>query len=103
MRKYQFTITMTVPLGTRRGFMELQETGGLIIGQMHILGRDTSFSGSLFPDNRCELTGNMTLLTRSFAYRAAGTLTEQNIDLKLYGERNRLHITGEAKNDENIL
>lgn len=94
MNKYQYSITMSAPLGKRNGSMSFSLKDGHIDGLLNILGHSEPFEGKLMTDGICEISGKIISLTRTIFYHATGTILNGEIYLQFQDQKNKFYIIG---------
>lgn len=103
MNRYYYQITMSVPLGERKGSMVVYEDQGILNGTLSILGRNELFLGTLKPNGKCEITGKLVSLLRTIPYRAIGKMNKEKIILYICSGQEKISIWGKGVIDETIL
>lgn len=103
MNQYNYQITMTVPLGERKGSMTVYEDKGILNGTLSILGRNELFSGTLKSNGTCEITGKLVSLLQTMPYQAIGKMNKERIILDIYSGQEKISILGKGVNDETDL
>ncbi len=91
----QFTVTLHVPLGERRGTLCFTRQDGAINGTLEALGKQSPFSGTASADGRLRLDGHMHAPRRSFPFHAEGYANGNTLELIVTGDRYAFRITGE--------
>lgn len=95
MQKAKYNIALRTPLGIRNGTMDIQIHGKKASGMMHILNGSEPFLGCIEDSGKCSFTGKLVTLMRTIPYQAIGTITKDNVELSLVGDRESFRLTGE--------
>lgn len=78
----KYDIDVKVPLGIRKGSMELEFMDDKISGCMKLFGNMTPFSGYV-QNGQIHITGTLQTRIRTISYRGSGAKKEDEIHLQL--------------------
>lgn len=95
MNEKIYTVTLSVPLGTRDGKLCLQEDNGKVTGWLEVMNHRNPLSGTLSQDGTILLEGKIKTLINSIDYTASGTLCENKISLNVKAGKDVYSAVGE--------
>ena len=78
----KYDIDVKVPLGIRKGSMELEFMDGKVCGCMKLFGNMTPFTGYI-QDGQIYLAGTFQTRIKTISYRGSGAKKEDGIHLQL--------------------
>lgn len=93
-RKLLFRIEMKVPLGVRRGALELDVDGKNIGGTLTMFAHTTEICSVIMERGNVEFSGLMKTLGYSMNYIARGTLNRHGAELDFETEKGTYHAVG---------
>ncbi|MCD8013192.1 MAG: hypothetical protein LUG99_08465 [Lachnospiraceae bacterium] len=96
MKEKDYEITLSTPIGKRRGMMKLNFDDGKIAGVLSLFENCETVSGFMDSKGDCSLWGSFRTLKNSFYYKATGKINDEGLDLVLYGEKHSYRMTGTA-------
>lgn len=94
---YSYDLEMIVPLGVRKGEIEIRINGDDVGGTLSILGNSHTFSRATCIDERIVFCGNLKTLMYSLAYEASGQLSADAISFEMNTPRGIFKATGVRK------
>lgn len=95
-----YDIELKVPLGIRRGLLQIQRTDGSSVeGTLEILGKITKFTGTL-EKNEITMAGEIETRIRTLTYQGRGSLEDGNIQVQLKTLRSIYLLTGTLRQNE---
>ena len=94
MSERKYRISMCVPLGIRRGTLRLHTEDGYCNGFIDLMGHTDPFHGTMTPDGRCSIEGELTTLMRSIRYAGGGIIEGDTLRLSIRSGSSTYHIEG---------
>lgn len=95
MSRCMYKIIMLVPIGERRGMMEVNTIGNKIEGRMEILGHSEPFVGVIDEEGNCCIKGQFRTLMNEIPFTAQGIVREEQLHLLAYGNQDVFEIFGD--------
>lgn len=89
-----YDITMQTYLGAKKGFIRVQNHGGVLNGTVDILKHTEPFTGTIDENGNFSISGTMVTLMRHTDITATGTITPDGIQLTVQDGRNTFPVTG---------
>ncbi len=92
--EYTYDIVMNTPLGDKKGIIYLKVDIDRVSGSLNILGKVNNFTGEIYTNGKCHINGTIKTIVSTFEYTAKGYISDETIELSLYGRRNVFNIRG---------
>ena len=93
---YRYALEMQVPLGKRRGELELKVSNNRICGFLTMFTGRLPIESATIKGNELTFTGEMKTLISTFSYTAIGTLGSRAIELSFNTDKDMYPAVGEA-------
>ena len=91
---YRYRLEMTVPLGTRNGFLDLTICDNLAEGFLTMFTNTLAIAAGTCRGNQLSFCGKMKTLLSTIPYKASGTVTRSQIKLTFHTENGDYPVTG---------
>ncbi|MGN0968688.1 MAG: hypothetical protein ACI4O3_05400 [Oscillospiraceae bacterium] len=91
---YRYKLEMTVPLGTRNGYLDLTICDNIAEGFLTMFTNTLAIGAGTCRGNQLSFCGKMKTLLSTISYRASGTVTRSQVDLVFHTERGDYPATG---------
>lgn len=89
-----YKILMKTPIGVRHGTMTCEVTGKSISGYLNLLNHSEPYSGKIYENGHCTISGHIVTLMCSMLFDAVGEIFDDSLYLSVRTGRNIFEITG---------
>ncbi len=93
---HRYAIETSMPLGRRRGTLEIHILEQSVNGVLDLLGRLNPFQAGVYRDGQLFFSGQLITPLYILQYNASGRISESRVEFDMETRKGRLHTTGVA-------
>ena len=99
---YKYALEMIVPLGKRRGLLELKVSNNRVGGFLTMFTQRLPLETAILSGSELSFTGEMKTLMYPMKYNATGTIDRNTLKLSFNTDKGVFPTTGEALKGESL-
>ena len=92
----RYDISMSTPIGKKRGYLTVNTENGVVTGELEVMKHSEPFRGVIDGDGNCLISGSIVTLMRTVKYTAVGIIKESTVELRVTAANHTFEVRGEA-------